>query len=112
MELYHGQRLICKNGEEVIVEHIIEGILTVEYKGKLYQRPLSIVGEKLFVKETDEKKKKEPNENNEPTNQTIPSNYSSQKTPLDYKPPWSKIPGHWPKKMEGPYGRFSHKRSK
>ena len=114
MNLYHGQKLLTKNGEEVTVKHIIEGILTVEYKGKLYERPLSIIGEKLFIKDKDKKQKvkREEDEGEEYyrlSKQSKPSSYSSQSAPTSYKAPWSKIPNNWPKTMKGPYGRMPKK---
>jgi hypothetical protein len=112
VSLYHGQKLLTKNGEEVTVKHIIEGVLTVEYKGKLYKRPLNIIGEKLFVKDNDKNQRGKHEENYEPANIAKPSSYSSRKTPPGYIAPWSKIPGNWPKAMKGPYGRFSYKKSK
>jgi len=105
MNLYHGQKLLTKNGEEVTVKHIIEGILTVEYKGKLYERPLSIIGEKLFIKDKDKKQEDKRQDNYEPVNQTKLSSYSSRRAPKSYKASWSKIPNNWPKTMKGPYGR-------
>ena len=53
MQLYVGQTLTCNNGEEVTVTKVAENTITIEYKGKLYQRPKTIVGYKLFLNDSD-----------------------------------------------------------
>lgn len=50
-----NQVLWCKNGETVIIKGIHDGQIFVEYKGKVYQRPLTVIGKKLFTKKQEEK---------------------------------------------------------
>ena len=59
MHLYIGQVLNCNNGEEVIVRNVTKENITIEYKGKTYQRPISIVGKELFLKDIDKAGKKQ-----------------------------------------------------
>ena len=47
MYLRVGQTLYCNNGEKVTVKNIDYPSFTVEYKGKLYERPNNILGIKL-----------------------------------------------------------------
>jgi hypothetical protein len=51
--LYIGQILKCLNDETVIITDIRNDKIIVEYKKKLYERPLSIIGNKLFIMEND-----------------------------------------------------------
>ena len=41
-------KMFCKDGTPVEVTVVERGRLTVKYKGKYYERPLSVIGEKLF----------------------------------------------------------------
>jgi len=56
--LYVHQKLRCKNGELVKIVRIENENIYVEYKGKIYSRPSSVVGEKLFIMEEDVYKEK------------------------------------------------------
>lgn len=51
--LYIGQQLKCLNEETVIINDIRNDKIIVEYKNKLYERSLDIIGVKLFVIEGD-----------------------------------------------------------
>ena len=44
-----GQVLFAGNGEKVTLKAIRENSIIVEYRYKMYKRPLNIIGEKLFV---------------------------------------------------------------
>ena len=49
-EIQVSQILYCNNGEPVVVINKTDTIITVEYKGQLHTRPLSIIGDKLHTK--------------------------------------------------------------
>ncbi|MDW7730428.1 MAG: hypothetical protein SCJ94_10570, partial [Bacillota bacterium] len=101
MSLYHGQKLVCKNGEEVTVINIINDILTVEYKGKHHKRHISIIGEKLFIKDADIVNQQGTIDNIKITEKPKLSSYSSGNIPSETMLPNSNIPKHWPKRMKG-----------
>lgn len=48
-ELFIGQKLRTLTNEFVIIVEIKENQITVRYKGKDYERDISIIGNKLFV---------------------------------------------------------------
>ena len=50
-----GQYLITTTNEKVIIVEIANDMITVNYRGKIVTRPKSIVGEKLFLTEEDQK---------------------------------------------------------
>ena len=61
-EIYVGQKLVCVNGDVVIVKKITHDEIIVEYKTKLYRRPKSIIGQKLFFEEANKEGKPETGE--------------------------------------------------
>ena len=52
-----GQKLVCLNGEKVIVNRITEAEIIVEYKNKLYRRSKDIIGHKLLLQKYEEQPK-------------------------------------------------------
>lgn len=52
-QLYIGQVLRTTTEENVVVRKIFNDEISVEYKGKIYQRPKSIIGKKLFFMHYD-----------------------------------------------------------
>jgi hypothetical protein len=53
VDLHIGQRLVCSTGEKVIIKSVTTDRIWVEYRGKIYKRPKSIIGTKLFFEKTD-----------------------------------------------------------
>ncbi len=84
--LYRGQILKCTNGKTAILRDIIGENIVVEYNGKTYTRPISIIGTKLFVdpkyarpyKNTASNKKE--NKNTSTTRQNILSKNTHKKS--------------------------------
>lgn len=58
-----GQKLVCLNGEMVVVRRVSDTHIVVEYKGKLYIRPKAVIGQTLFIDE-EEYQAVEPIKNN------------------------------------------------
>ena len=48
-KLFVGQRLYCNDGSTAVIIRKTTEFIELEYKGKKYQRPFSVIGEKLFV---------------------------------------------------------------
>jgi len=75
-----GQYLITTTNEKVIIVEITNDTIKVNYRGKIYSRPKSIVGEKLFLIVEDQKisniniiqfNKKVDDRNNKKENETL-----------------------------------------
>jgi len=54
--LRKGVVLFCRNGQIVVVERYTDTHIWVKYNGKLYERPITIINEKLFFENPCEKK--------------------------------------------------------
>lgn len=61
--LIEGQTLYASNGEEVILRKVSSEYIVVEYKGKLYSRNKTVLGNKLFVENPLVKTKSDSNKN-------------------------------------------------
>lgn len=48
-EIFIGKTLYCKNGEICVIDSIEEKNININYKGKIYKRSKTIIGDKLYL---------------------------------------------------------------
>ena len=68
--IYIGQKLWSKNGEEVTIYGVLGDTLHIYYKGERYERPVEVIGTKLFF-ENPKKKSESTDQNTHQLNSSV-----------------------------------------